>query len=96
MTEINQEPLYYFWVYDPLTGTATIEHNEGVPKAFHKTHEDIRPDVTHPSRMNGFAYQIKGGYRLTTEDDKPVEDPFVTKAILHALRDEKGEEYPSV
>ena len=90
------DPLYYFWIFDPTTGKVFIDHNEGRPKAFEITHDDIRPDIIHPGRVNGYAYKIKDGYRITTEDDRPVEDPYILRAVLSALKREKKEELPYV
>jgi len=96
MTEVDNEPLYQLWVYNPMDGKVTIEHNEGVHKAYHKTHDDIRPDIMHPGRINGYAYRIKNGYRITDEDDKPVDDPYILKAVLNSIKDQKGDELPHV
>lgn len=79
-------PIYMLWVYDPMTGHVTIEDNEDKHPAQKHTHTDMCPEVIHPSRINGYAYKIVGGYRLTDDDHKTIEDPYVTKAVLKALK----------
>ncbi len=82
-------PVYWLWVYDPVANRVTVEDNEDRPRANHLTHEDIEPQATHEARMQGYAYKIKGGYRITDDQHTEVEDPYVVKLVVAALNKEK-------
>lgn len=88
--EINDAPwkgpVYWLWVFDPMEDVVHLHHNQGVHRAQAITHSEMSPDVVHPSREEGYAYKIKGGYRITTRKHRPVEDPHVVKKINEALR----------
>ncbi len=83
-------PLYTLFVFDPDTGKATIEANDCHP-ARAKTHGELCPEVDHPGRIDGYAYKIKRGWRITDDDHKEIEDHFVVAQVLKALR----EKYPA-
>lgn len=84
----------YLWVYEPPEhegkegkihlANARTEHPADFP-----THEDIATHVHHPDRRDGYAYEIKGGWRLTDSHHKSIrDDPYLEKLILAALRQE--------
>lgn len=79
-------PVYVLWVFDPMTDQVIIDHNKGRNRALTKTHADIAPEVIHPSRLNGYAYRIRGGWRLTSDDHKEVSDPHVVRRVDQALK----------
>lgn len=78
-------PVYYLWVFDPHTGAVHVEHNEGRHKAEHLDHGHMAEKVQHPERIHGFAYRIKGGWRITTWEHRAVDDPFIFNAVKRAL-----------
>ena len=83
----------FLWVYEPPTeqgqegkihlANARTDHPADFP-----THEDVAPEVTHPDRMEGYAYSIQGGWRITDAEHHKVEDPYLKRLILSALRGE--------
>jgi hypothetical protein len=87
-SEPDDRPVYYLWTFDPVDGKIHIDHNEGRPAHAHVTHATLAPHVTHPERVHGYAYSIKGGWRITDADHKKVDDPFVIKRVLAALKQE--------
>lgn len=89
LNEPYDGPIYWLWVFDPESGHVTIHHNEDSSRAEAKTHDEVAPEVTHPGRLNGYAYKIQGGYRITTDDHKKLEDPFVVKQVIAALKGEQ-------
>lgn len=81
-------PVYYLWVFDPVSGKAIVEHNEGAhPTAIHD-HGDLAESVSHPNRVHGYAYRIKGGWRITDWEHKPVNDPYIVREVVSALDQE--------
>ena len=83
----DHRPVYWLWVFDPQTAKLTITHNEDRPPAYHVTHKDLAPEVNHPERQEGYVNSIKGGYRITDRDHKPVTDPYIKRKIVEALDD---------
>lgn len=88
--EVEEEtwkgPVYCLWVFDPMTDRVTVDHNKGRHRAKAVTHSDMCPEVLHPGRLNGYANKIQGGWRITTDDHKLVEDPHVIKKVRESLR----------
>lgn len=78
-------PFEYLWVYDPATEKLTVEHNQGKHPAFRTTHKDLEPNA-HPDSVRGFAYKIKGGWRIMDRDMHEVTDPFILKRVLSRLK----------
>src|ERR1019366_5104391 len=79
-------PLYWLFSFDPQTAKVVLIHNEDTHPAHHKTHDEIAPEITHPNRVDGYAYKIRGGYRITDIEHRPVDDAFITKRVLTLLR----------
>jgi hypothetical protein len=79
-------PVYHLWAFDPVTAKVTIEDNESRHPAEGITHEDMRQSVYHPNAVFGYAYRIKGGWRITDEEHRPVTDPYIVNQVLRALR----------
>lgn len=86
--EVWKGPVYVLWVFDPMEDTVHIDHNKGRHRALTVTHSDMNPEIVHPGRLNGFAYRIKGGWRITTDEHKALDDPHIDKQVLKALRKE--------
>lgn len=89
--EPDKRPLDYLWVYDPEgSGTIHLETYQGRHPAHYPTHRTMAPRVTHPERMQGYAWSILGadqrptGWRIIDEDGKSV-DPYIRQRILSAL-----------
>jgi hypothetical protein len=80
-------PLYLLWVFDPQDDKVILEHNDDRPRAEAVTHDDMAVEVTHPSRINGYVYKIKGGWRITDDEHRPLTDPHVKAQVEKALRD---------
>ena len=78
-------PMYYLWVFDPETGQVVVTHNEGVEPVEHQDHDDLAQLVKHPNRLHGYAYRIRGGWRITDWEHKPVGDPYITKQVVKSL-----------
>ncbi len=78
-------PITYLWVYDPQENKVTLTDNESRHPAHRITHREFAQEVTHPSTIRGFAYKIRGGWRITNREHQEVEDPYVVKLVLHAL-----------
>lgn len=76
----------YLWVYDPETTHVHLEKEKGDHPAHFPLHEEMATHVTHPERQQGYAWAIKGGWRIEDEFSKRVEDPFLLKRIREALR----------
>lgn len=87
----DDRPVYYLFTFDPHDGKVYLDHNEDKHPADHITHKDQAPHVHHPEKIQGYAYAIKDGWRITTADHGEVKDPFVVKRVLAALRNEHPE-----
>lgn len=79
----DDRPLYYLWTFDPHEAKVHIDHNESKHPARHITHDELAPHVKEP--LHGFAYSIKGGWRITNDDHKAVEDPYIIRKVEQAL-----------
>jgi hypothetical protein len=86
--EADDRPIYYLWKFDPIEAKVHITHNEDRHSAEHVTHQSWATHITHPDHLKGYAYSIKGGWRITDDDHNEVKDPFVIRRILAALAGE--------
>jgi len=83
--------LEFLWVYEPPgrqgeAGKIHLLDADADPVELpYATHDDFATDVTHPDRQEGYAYSIRGGWRITTADHQKVEDRDVVNLILAAL-----------
>jgi hypothetical protein len=84
-------PIYFLWVFDPHEDKVILEHNEDRHPADAIDHGILAEKVPHPDRLHGFAYRIKGGWRITTDDHKPVDDAHVKELVRKSLQNEKHE-----
>jgi hypothetical protein len=87
-------PVYYLWVFDPDTGEVIVEHNEGVDPIEVHDHGDLARLVANPNRVHGYAYRIRGGWRITDWEHKPLGDPFILKRVVKSL--DQGEKVSRV
>jgi len=84
--ELSKDPVYWLWVFDPMKDRVYIEHNKNRHSADRITHEDLANRVPHPARVHGYAYPIRGGYRITDWDHRAVTDPHIFESVRNALR----------
>lgn len=84
--EVDKRPISYLWVYDPQEAKVHVEDGKGDHPAHYPTHATMATHVTHPDRLEGYAYSIVGGWRITDAQHHRVEDPFVLRSVLAALR----------
>ena len=85
-------PIYWLWTFDPIHDRVTITHNEDRPRALAATHDDLAPEVTHPGRIDGYAYKIQGGYRITNDEHRKIDDPHIVQLVRRALIEEKADD----
>lgn len=78
----------FLWVYDPQEAKVHIEREKAGHPAEFPTHGEMAKHVTHPDRLQGFAFAIVGGWRICDEEYHRIEDPFILKTVLAALRHE--------
>lgn len=85
-TAAERGPVYYLWVFDPQEDKVIVEHNEGRHPAEHIDHSHLAERVPHPDRIHGYAHRTPNGWRITTDQHRPVDDPHVLKAVSDALK----------
>lgn len=73
-------PVYYRWSFGPKTGV-TLSHNESKIDAL----MNYRDGATSDS-VDGYAYRIGNGWRLTDQEHRPVEDPYVVSQVVRKLQ----------
>src|SRR3954470_19228437 len=84
-------PVYFLWVFDPHEDKVILEHNEDRHPADAVDHGHLAERVPHPDRVHGFAYRIVGGWRITTDAHKPVDDVHIKELVRKSLENEKHE-----
>lgn len=89
--ERDDRPIYFLFTFDPTDGQVYLDHTEDKHPADVLTHRNLAPHVTHPERVHGYAYSIEGGWRLTTDEHRKIEDPYIERRVLKALRQEEPE-----
>lgn len=82
----RRDPYYYLWVFDPETSHVHLEHNANRHPKDAVDHADLAARVPHPDRVHGYAYPIRGGYRITDWDHREVKDPFIKERVRLALQ----------
>ena len=85
------EPVYYLWVFDPQEDQVIIEHNEERHPAEHIDHSDLEKRVLHPEKVQGYAYPIEGGYRVTDTKHHAVEDKHIVDLVRRTLDGKRSE-----
>lgn len=81
-------PIYHLWVFHPEDDTVSVHSHKGVHPADHVTHSQLRQVHHHPETIHGYAYRIRGGWRITDDEHHPVDDPHVVEKVIKALRSE--------
>lgn len=88
--EHSDEPLYWLWVYDPQEDKVHVEHNEDRHRAEHVDHGHLAEKVSHPGRVHGYAYRIRGGFRITDWEHRAVDDPHIRELVRDTLGDKNA------
>ncbi len=84
------KPLYYRWTFRPSTATVDIDHNHDTSRAERKYHLEKAAENPEPDLVHGYAYRIKGGWRITSWDHKEV-DKFIKRQVMLTIeRKENG------
>lgn len=89
--EEDDRPIYHLFVFDPESGKVKLDDNENASYADQVTHKDLAQDVHHPDKVQGYAYSIEGGWRITNDEHNEIKDPFIIKRVLQKLRGEYPE-----
>lgn len=88
--EEDDRPVYYIWVWDPEHDRVHLTHNEDRHPADHMTHDELGAGIHHPDKVFGYAYSIKGGWRITSDEHK-APDHHIMWLVEKALRGEHPE-----
>lgn len=78
-------PLYYRWTFSPDTGEVEVGHNDEDHPALVRYHEQLADKLNRADVINGYAYRITDGWRLSDDEHKPLEDPYIVSQVLRAL-----------
>jgi hypothetical protein len=95
--EPDPGPIQHLWVYNPVENVVHITHNDGRHPAYRITHKDHHPEITHESALRGFAFKIKGGWRIVDRESKEIDDPYVVSLVVRKLEGKPNptpEEHP--
>ncbi len=77
-------PHMYRWVFNPQDATVELNHNHDRPR--HKTEYLTDMAAKHPHEtVKGYAYRIKGGWRITDWEHKPLTDKYILKSVHTAI-----------
>lgn len=76
---------------------------KSIPKErriYHRWGYDPRDDSVHINErndfdLNGYAYRIDGGWRLTDEEHDAVDDPYIVRKVMEALKGDSNAPEPS-
>lgn len=82
-------PIYYRWVFSPKGGVS-LSDNDTTHPAWTPYHRDIAGTSGEARLIHGYAYRIGDGWRLTTDEHKPVHDNFVVAQVVRALMEREG------
>jgi len=88
-------PVYYRWTFAPDTGEVEIGHNEEDHPALIRYHEQLADQLNRGHVVHGYAYRIVDGWRLSDDEHKPLEDPYVVSQVLRALNMQSTPNRPS-
>ena len=88
--EPDPGPVYYLWVFDPHNDRVILAHNRDKKPADHADHVELAKQVPHPERVHGYAYRIRGGWRVTTWAHVSVDDPHVLEVVRKKLNEENA------
>lgn len=79
-------PVYHLWVFHPEDDSVSLHNNHGEHPAEHITHGQLRQRHHHPETVHGYAYRIRGGWRITDDENHPIRDPHIVERVTQALR----------
>lgn len=74
------------WAFSPRSGRVHLYNEADHHPAEVPTHDSIARDLGEVGLSHGFAYGIPGGFRVLDYNHGPVEDPFVRRHVVDALR----------
>lgn len=83
--EPQEGPTYWLFVFDPHTGDVIVEDNDNRPRYQAITHGDLAERIPHPGRIHGYVYRIRGGYRVTDWEHRPITDPYIVRQVIDKL-----------
>lgn len=89
------KPLYYRWTYDPDAQDVELVHNDEKRRSEAEYHLEVGQRHG-PHHQHGYAYRIKGGWRITDWEHKPEKDPNVKQRVIEAIRNREGTPLPKV
>lgn len=78
-------PMYYRWTFSPDTGEVEVGHNDEDHPALVRYHNQLADKIDRAHVVNGYAYRISDGWRLSDDEHRPLEDPYVVSQVLRAL-----------
>jgi hypothetical protein len=84
---LSVDPFYYSWVFKPQDGDVELFHAWDEHPAFVRAHPDIASSIFQPNLIHGYAYRIQNGWRITDWEHASVDDPFIKRKVLEALKD---------
>ena len=83
-------PIYYPWVFDPRSAKVHLGDDHAKERRHKNHHHELAGKAGHhPARVHGYAYRIRGGWRITDTDHKKV-DPFVAKQVVQAISERES------
>lgn len=85
-----RQPIYYMWVYSPTTGHVTLAHDEESSRANQEYHLELRERRHEEDLVHGYAYRIKGGWRITDWEHKPFLDRHGRRVIVESIHKREG------
>lgn len=84
------DPIYYRFALKPSDGSVLLSHNQEGHPARVRTHADLAQEGNEPGMVHGYAYRIRGGWRLHDYEHRPLTDPFVKAQVSKAIRQAEG------
>lgn len=83
-------PVYYAWVFDARDARVHLSDDHEKPRRDKDHHDGLAKKVNHhPGRVHGYAYRIRGGWRITDVEHKAV-DHFVAKQVVKSIEDHES------
>lgn len=73
--------LYYSWLFFPKDASVELHHPGETDRANRKYHLEHNSD---PDTVHGYAYRIKGGWRVTDWEHKTC-DKYIANQVISAI-----------
>ena len=83
----DKRPHMYLWVFDPETNHVHVEDGKSDHPANFPLHGTMAEHVTHPDRVDGYAFAIKNGWRIV-DDELGEVDGYIKERVKKALQGE--------